>query len=358
MTETILIKVGTNVLTKEDKTLDLDQIQSLVKQISALKEQGHRVILVSSGAVGAGLGINKFENIADQVVRKQILASIGQNKLIGIYTNFFKEHGITVAQALFTRSDFSNREKYLNMKQVLTALLDEGIVPIINENDVVSTEELGFGDNDILAAYTAAIIRADRLIIMTIVDGFYDKDPSNKDATLVCQVHKVDGKLIYACGDSKSTLGTGGMKSKIKAAYIATELGIEFIVMNGKKEKLENVMKKEFIGTTFHAKAKEKKSIFYWLLAGSEASGKVTVDEGAAQAVSKRKSLLFVGVINIYGGFKKGDTLEVFDTKGERIGLGISNFDSKKAKEINESPKEEQKKAKELIHCDNLKVLN
>lgn len=356
MAETILIKVGTNVLTKEDKTLDLNQINSLVEQISALKKKGHRVVLVTSGAVGAGLGINKFDNVENKVIRKQILAAVGQNKLMGIYTNFFKDQGIVVAQALFSRSDFSNREKYSNMKRALNALLDENILPIINENDVVSTEELSFGDNDILAAYTAALIRADKLIILTIVDGFYDKDPSNKDAELVCEIHKVDGKLLYACGDSKSTMGTGGMKSKVKAAYIATELGIEMIVVNGKKETLQNVMKEKFVGTTFHAKAREKKSVFYWLLAGSSASGKVTVDDGAAEAVKKRKSLLFVGVVNVYGGFKEGDTLEVYDLKGDKIGIGLSNCDHKEAEEMLHKSRKTQKNKKELIHADNLKV--
>jgi len=235
------------------------------------------------------------------------------------------------------------------MKKTLLALLNEGIVPVINENDVVSTEELSFSDNDILAAYTAALIRADQIIILTVVDGFYDKDPSQKGAELVCEIHKVDGKLLYACGNSKSSMGTGGMASKVKAAYIATELGIEMIIINGKKETLQNVMKGKFIGTTFHPKAREKKSIFYWLLAGATASGKVTVDEGAAEAVKKRKSLLFVGVINIYGEFKKGDTLEVYDKEGNKIGIGISNFDSDEI--------DKKKHDKELIHADNLKVL-
>lgn len=356
MSKTILIKVGTNVLTKEDKTLDLNQIKSLVDQITDIKKRGFRAVLVTSGAVGAGLGVNNFKDVEDKVTRKQILAAVGQNKLMGIYTDFFRDHGITIAQALFSRSDFSNREKYVNMKRAINALLDEGIVPVINENDVVSTEELSFSDNDILAAYTAALIRADKLIILTVVDGFYDKDPSRKDAALVCEIHKVDGKLLYACGNSKSTLGTGGMASKVKAAYIATELGIEVVVINGKKETLQNVLEGKFIGTTFHAKAREKKSVFYWLLAGATASGKVTVDDGAAKAIKERKSLLFVGVINVYGEFEKGDTLEIFDKEGNKIGVGLSNFTSKETEIIMAKPRNELKKEKELIHIDNLKV--
>lgn len=349
MAKTILIKVGTNVLTKEDKTIDLNQIQSLVEQIADLKKKGHKVVLVTSGAVGAGRQINEFKNVEDKVIRKQMQAAVGQNKLMGSYTHFFRDHNIIIAQALLTRSDFSNREKYTNMKKTLSALLNEGIVPIINENDVVSTEELSFSDNDILAAYTAALIRADQIIILTVVDGFYDKDPSDKKANLVCEIHKVDGKLLYACGNSKSSMGTGGMASKVKAAHIATELGIEMVIINGKKETLQNVLANKFVGTTFHPKAKEKKSIFYWLLAGATTSGKVTVDAGAAEAVKKRKSLLFVGVINVYGEFKKGDTLEIYDTEGNKIGIGISNYGSDKI--------EKEKHTKPLIHADNLKVL-
>lgn len=357
MSKTILIKVGTNVLTKEDKTLDLNQIKSLVDQIVEIKKQGFRTVLVTSGAVGAGLSVNNFKDVEDKVIRKQILAAVGQNKLMGIYTDFFRDHGVTIAQALFSRSDFSNREKYVNMKHAINALLDEGIIPIINENDVVSTEELSFSDNDILAAYTAALIRADKLIILTVVDGFYDKDPKNSGAALVCEVHKVEGKLLYACGNSASALGTGGMASKVRAAYIATELGIEMIIINGKKETLQNVLKGKFIGTTFHAKAREKKSVFYWLLAGATASGKVTVDDGAAKAIRDRKSLLFVGVINVYGEFERGDTLEIFDKEGSKVGIGLSNFTSKEIEQIMKKPKSELKKEKELIHIDNLKIL-
>jgi glutamate 5-kinase len=356
LAKTILIKVGTNVLTKEDKTIDLNQIQSLVNQIVDLKKQGHKVILVTSGAVGAGRQINEFKDVEDKVIRKQMLAAVGQNKLMGSYTHFFRDHNIVIAQALLTRSDFSNREKYTNMKKTLLALLDAGVVPVINENDVVSTEELSFSDNDILAAYTAALIRADKLVIMTVVDGFYNKDPSQPGSELVCEIHKVDGKLLYACGNSKSSMGTGGMASKIKAAHIATELGIEMVIINGKKETLQNVLDGKFIGTTFHPKAKEKKSVFYWLLAGATASGKVTVDDGAAEAVKKRKSLLFVGVVNIYGEFKKNDTLEVYDSKGTKIGVGLSNYSSEEAEKILQKSRKAQKDRKELIHVDNLKV--
>lgn len=356
MAKTILIKVGTNVLTKEDKTIDLNQIQSLVNQIADLKKKGYKVVLVTSGAVGAGRQINEFKNVEDKVIRKQMLAAVGQNKLMGSYTHFFRDHNMVIAQALLTRSDFSNREKYTNMKKTLLALLDEGVVPVINENDVVSTEELSFSDNDILAAYTAALIRADKLIILTIVDGFYNKDPSDKNAELICEIHKVEGKLLYACGKSKSSMGTGGMASKIKAAHIATELGIEMVVINGKKETLQNVINGKFIGTTFHPKAKEKKSVFYWLLAGSTTSGKITVDDGATVAVKKRKSLLFPGVVNIYGDFKKNDTLEVYDLKGNKIGIGLSNYSSEDAEAILQKSRKAQKDKKELIHADNLKI--
>ena len=243
-------------MAQADGELDLAQIESLVDQISELKKQQKHVVLVTSGAMGAGLQLNKFESIKDKLIRRQMLAAIGQSRLIELYTKYFKKHGITVAQALLSRSDFSNREKYLNIKHVLTNLLDSNIVPIINENDVVSTEELSFGDNDILGAYTSALIKADKYVVLTTVDGLCDKDPSEKDAKLIEKVERVDDRILALCSKSKSSLGMGGMQSKIEAAKIATELGIETIIANGKTQKVPNIIKGEFKGTTFRPRIK------------------------------------------------------------------------------------------------------
>ena len=256
MSETILIKVGTNVITKDDKQLDLAQIESLTGQISELKKNGNNVVLVSSGAVGAGLGINTFDNVKNSLIRRQMLASIGQSKLIGLYSKYLGKHDINVAQALLTSADFSNKESSRNMKDVLTRLLDANIVPIINENDVISTEELTFGDNDILGAYTAILIKADRYIILTTVDGLCDKDPSSKNAKLITKVDKINKQTMQLCGTSKSSLGAGGMQSKLKAAKMATDKGIETVIANGKTQKVQDILKGEFKGTTFKAKKK------------------------------------------------------------------------------------------------------
>lgn len=357
MTKTILIKVGTNVLTEKSEKLDLKQIESLVEQIVDLKKQGANVVLISSGAVGAGLDLKNLDSIKDKVIKKQMLAAIGQNHLMRIYTDFFKKHDLVIAQALLSRSDFSIREKYLNIKNTLLSLMDNDVVPIINENDVVSTEELSFSDNDILASYTAALIKADKFIILTVVDGLYDKDPSEKDAKLIKEVQSIDENTLSVCSKSKSSLGLGGMKSKINAAKIATDLGIETVIINGKTQKIKDVMEGNFVGTTFVPVKTKKKSIYYWLLAGSEIKGKVFIDSGAVNAVKNRKSLLFVGVSRLEGNFEKGDTLEVYDENESKIAVGLTSFGSESAKQKLEQPKEKLKNEKELIHCDNLKVL-
>jgi len=357
MTKTILIKVGTNVLTTTEGKLDLNLIKSLVDQISELKNNGHKVVLVTSGAVGAGLELNKFSSVKNKVIRKQMLAAVGQNYLMQIYSKYFETHDIVIAQALLSRSDFSIRKKYLNMKNTITALMDQGVVPVINENDVVSTEELSFSDNDILASYTAALIKADKLIILTVVDGLYDKDPSDKTAKTIDRVTKIDEKTFGMCGKSKSSLGLGGMKSKISAANVATELGIEMIIANGKTQNLKNIVQGAFKGTTFTPENNKKKSIYSWLLAGSAISGYLTIDNGAKKAILNNKSLLIVGIEKVEGNFKKGDTVEVCNKKGEKIAVGIVNLSSEILVKNLSQPKESLKNQKEVIHCDNLKVL-
>lgn len=359
MTKTILIKVGTAVLTTSEGKLDLNLIRSLVDQISELKKNGYKVVLVTSGAVGAGLELNKFSSVKNKVIRKQMLAAVGQNYLMQIYSKYFKTHDVIIAQALLSRSDFSIREKYLNMQNTLLNLLDQSVVPIINENDVVSTEELSFGDNDILASYTAALIKADKLIILTVVDGLYDKDPSDKTAKTIEKVAKITNETFGMCGKSKSSLGSGGMKSKISAANISMELGIEMIIANGKTQNLKDIVEGKFKGTTFTPENSKKKSVYSWLIAGSAIAGHLTIDDGAAKAIVNHKSLLIVGIEKIEGNFKEGDTVEVCNNEGERIAVGIINFSSEALVKILSQPKgkEPLKNQKEVIHCDNLKIL-
>ena len=357
MSKTILIKVGTNVLTKANGRLDLKQIESLAEQIAKLRKRGFKAVLISSGAVGAGLELNDFASVKNKVIRKQMLAAVGQNHLMQIYTKCFKKHKITIAQALLSRSDFAIREKYLNIKNTLSSLLNQDILPIINEKDVVSTEELSFSDNDVLASYTAALIKADKFIILTIVDGFYDKDPSEPGANLITKIKKIDNDILSACGKSKSSLGVGGIKTKISAAQTATELGIETIVANGKKQKLTDIIDGDFTGTTFLPQNKKKKSIYYWLLAGSEIKGSITIDDGAAKAVKNHKSLLLVGITNMKGTFEKGDTIEVHNKNNKKIAIGLSNFSSKNIKQKLSQPKKDLHNQKEAMHCDNLKII-
>ena len=326
----IVVKVGTNVLTREDGRLDYNQISDLVIQLCVLKASAE-VVLVSSGATGAGREFNDFSKERDPVIRKQMLASIGQGRLFQVYADFFKEQSVLPAQALITRFDFRHKEAYQNIKSTLEGLIRNDILPIINENDVVSFEETTFSDNDQLAALTAAMLGADLLIISSVIDGFFTSDPTkNPKAVLIEQVNEISPDLWEYCQDSLSQGGTGGMLSKLTAAETATRHGIKTVVINGKTPgSLLKAAKGERIGTLFlptskkHPKPKED-----WMLHHAQTMGKIQIDLGAEKALRADKSLLVVGVTQLNGEFKKGDVLLIQSSQGFRIGVGIAAHDS------------------------------
>jgi len=322
----IVVKVGTNVLTREDGRLDYNQISDLVVQLCELKKEAD-VILVSSGATGAGREFNSFENERDPVIRKQMLASIGQGRLFQIYADFFKEHSVLPAQALITRFDFRHEDAYQNIKSTLEGLIRNDILPIINENDVVSFEETTFSDNDQLAALTAAMLHADLLVILSVIDGFYTGDPlQDPEATLISQVDEISPELWKYCQDSMSSGGTGGMFSKLTAAETATRNGIKTIVTNGRSsESLLKAAHGEPIGTLFTARAKKTlRSKGDWMLHHAPTMGKIQVDSGAEAALKTDKSLLMVGVTQLSGEFNKGEAILIESADGIRIGVGLA----------------------------------
>jgi len=326
----IVVKVGTNVLTRADGRLDYNQIADLVLQICELRKEAE-VILVSSGATGAGREFNSFESERDPVIRKQMLASIGQGRLFQIYADFFKENSVLPAQALITRFDFRHQDAYQNIKSTLEGLLRNDILPIINENDVVSFEETTFSDNDQLAALTAAMLQADMLVILSVIDGFYTGDPlQDPDATLIKQVDEISPDLWKYCQDSMSQGGTGGMFSKLTAAETATRNGIQTIVTNGRlPDSLLKAAHGEPIGTLFEAQeAKPHRSKGDWMLHHAPTMGKIQIDAGAESALKADKSLLIVGVGKIIGEFLKGDVLLIESSEGIRIGVGLASQDS------------------------------
>jgi len=336
MKKRILVKVGTNVLSRKNRRLDYNRISDLVDQICTLKEE-YQIILVSSGAQGAGLEFFEFQNEPDPLIRKQMLASVGQARLFQVYFDFFREQSVTPAQALITRNDFNSKISFQNIKTTLEGLLDNGIVPIINENDVVSLRESSFGDNDQLAALTAGMMRVDLLVILSDIEGFFTADPkTNPDAELIRNVDQISPELLSLCEDSLSTGGTGGMYSKLKAAQLATEYGIPTIVTSGLTDQgLIKAVKGKTSGTHFHAsKRKEKSDHGNWMLTGASVQGTITIDDGAQKALIENKSLLAVGICNVEGPFEKKEVVLIQNKSRIRVGVGLTNFASSEIQEL------------------------
>lgn len=252
----IVIKVGTSTLTHENGKIDIRQMEKLVKVISDLMNQGLEVVLVSSGAISAGIGKLGIDERPDEVRKKQALAAIGQASLVSMYDRFFSEYGYSSAQVLLTKYVFDTEDKYITTKNAFMTMLEYGVIPIVNENDVVSTDEIEFGDNDTLSAYVAVLVDADLLIIMSDIDGLYDDDPSkNPDANIIPVVTKIDDSVISVAGGAGTRRGTGGMKTKLHAAEIVLERGIDMIITNGGKiENLYDIVDGKKVGTLFKAK--------------------------------------------------------------------------------------------------------
>jgi len=258
MKKRIVIKVGTSSLTHENGKINIRQLEKLVRVISELANTGNQIILVSSGAVGAGVGKLGLPQKPEEIRKKQALAAIGQASLVSMYDRFFSEYGYNAAQVLLTKYVFDNEKKYENTKNAFMTMLEYGVIPIVNENDVVSTEELEFGDNDTLSAYVSVLVDADLLIIMSDIDGLYDSDPSvNPDAKIIELVEKIDEEILSSAGGAGSRRGTGGMKTKLHAAEIVMKNGIDMIITIGKRiENLYDIADGEKIGTYFKATKK------------------------------------------------------------------------------------------------------
>ncbi|MDX2469095.1 MAG: glutamate 5-kinase [SAR324 cluster bacterium] len=355
MKSRILVKVGTNVLTRSNGRLNYNIISDLVEQIVALQKD-HEVILVSSGAAGAGREFFDFKDVKDPIIKKQMLCSVGQARLFQVYADLLREQSVLPAQALISRTDFSNEVSFSNIKSTLEGLLSHGVLPIINENDVVSHEESSFGDNDQLAALTSIMLEADLLVILSDIDGFYTADPnSNPDATLIKEVVKVEEKLLAMCQDNLSKGGSGGMLSKLKAAELAMNYGIPAIVTSGTKEKslIDAVSLKK--GGTFFNPSSPKKPLSHkgnWVTSAAEIKGSITVDDGAQKALGLGKSLLAVGIIDLEGDFKEKQVVLVQNSEKVRLGAGMVNFDASEIKVwINSDPKPQNKV---VIHTNHL----
>ena len=330
----IVIKVGTSTLTDENGQLDLQKMKKIVVEISNLQDKGFDVILVSSGAVGAGMGLLEIEERPKLLSEKQMLSAVGQVTLMQVYQTFFKKYDKLIGQLLLTKGEFSNRKRYLNVRNVCNAFLDKKIIPIINENDAIVSDELKVGDNDTMSALVSGLIDADLLIILSDIDGLYNKNPRKyEDANLINMVGDINEDIKNMAGAEGSKFGTGGMITKIVAAEMVTKIGTSLVIASGDDPRnITRIVEKENIGTLFVKKNKKISLKKYWLAYGPNKEGVVTIDNGAKTALKNGKSLLSVGIKSVEGNFDKGAVIEIESLEGKVIATGISNYS---AEEIN-----------------------
>jgi glutamate 5-kinase len=328
----IVIKVGSAVLATSEKGLDHARIERLVGEISDLLALGHQVILVSSGAIAAGLtklGLTRKKGMPLSL--KQAAAAVGQSGLMRVYEKTFNAHDRNVAQVLLTREDLSNRTRFLNARNTLQTLLDYGVVPIINENDTVSVDEIKFGDNDNLSGMVVHLVDADLLVILSDIDGLYTADPKlYPSAELIPLVERITPDLERGAGDAESLVGTGGMRSKIMTAKKVGAYGSPVAIINGKKAGvLQALFEGRTVGTLFLPRAEKQDSRKHWIAYTVSATGKLVVDDGGRDAlVSKGKSLLPGGVVKVEGTFKAGECVTCMDQAGRSFARGLVKYSS------------------------------
>ncbi|MFC2066514.1 glutamate 5-kinase [Chloroflexota bacterium] len=330
----IVVKLGTSLLTGGNVYLNQDIMSNLVTQVAQLNGQGLDLLIVSSGAIASGRhklgGIKKLKDTP----LKQVLASVGQIHLMHIYEQLFSQYNITVAQALLTKTDLSDRAGYLNARNTLLALLELRVLCIVNENDVVAVDELQgakFGDNDNLSAMVANLVDADLLMILTDIAGLYTADPSrDPDAKLISQVGKIDSRIRRLATGAADNLGTGGMTTKIEAAKLATASGVTMVIADGReKDIILRLASGEAVGTRFLPVTSNLESRKRWMLSGLCTKGKLVVDSGAALALKKQsRSLLSAGIKQVEGKFNRGDIVDISDDEGSHLGCGITNYSS------------------------------
>jgi glutamate 5-kinase len=362
---TVVIKVGTNVLTRADGTLEPVRVQALADQIHRVRAAGRKVALVSSGAIGAGIGRLALGRRPTDLRQLQACAAVGQAFLMRAYEDCLRRHGIATAQLLLTAGDFDSRSRYLNARNTIVTLFEWGCLPIINENDTVSVAEIRFGDNDHLAALVTNLLQAPLLVLLTDVDGLYTADPrEDPSAELVGTVPVIDGGVMERAGAGRSALGSGGMRSKLRAARLATAAGESVIVANGAREcVLDAVFAGEQVGTLFLPHGATLPAWKRWLGFAARPKGRLVVDAGARKAVeSSNRSLLPIGVMRVVGTFGKGDVVALCDPEGIEFARGLTNYSSAAVDRLRGLRTEQIRKTlgdcpyEEVVHKDNLVV--
>jgi len=366
-----VVKIGSALLTNEGSGLDYRAIALWVEQMSALmagneQQEALEIVLVSSGAVAEGMKRMGWSTRPDSVYKLQAAAAVGQMGLIQAYESQFQKHERHTAQILLTHDDLSNRTRYLNARSVLLKLITLGIVPVVNENDTVVTDEIRFGDNDTLAALVANLIEADLLVILTDQEGMFDSDPRhNSQAQLLTEVDALDSELDTMAGDSKGALGRGGMATKLRAARLAARSGASTIIASGHETNvLSRIYQGEQIGTLLMAKHEPLLARKQWLAGHLQMRGELVLDKGAINVLkTKGSSLLAVGVKDVIGQFSRGDMVSCVDDNGQEIARGLINYNSFEANKIKGYATSKITDVlgyideAELIHRDNLVVL-
>jgi glutamate 5-kinase len=329
----IVVKLGTSTLTGGLERISPSSLFDLVRQVVRLHQDGSQVALVTSGAIAAGREVLNYPELPRFIPAKQMLAAVGQPRLMAMYEQFFSMYGEKVAQVLLTRADISDRRRYLNARNTLDALLAQKVIPIINENDTVATEEIRFGDNDALSAQVANLVDADLLVILTDQAGLFTDDPRrDANAQLISTVEPPDipEEVWRAAGGSSSGLGTGGMLTKLLAADLARRSGATVVIAGGNEtDVLLRVAAKKKVGTRLLPVVTKLESRKRYILAGRRTQGWLVIDDGALHALTQGGSLLPVGVVRVEGVFERGDTVRVDALSGKEVALGLVNYPSK-----------------------------
>jgi len=327
----VVVKVGSRVLTTQDVRLDARVLTGLCAAIAEAMQASREVVLVSSGAVAFGMSVFGIRDRVEDIAEKQALAAVGQSVLMQRYREIFELHGIVVAQVLLTHSDFADRQRFLHARHVMERLLRRGVLPIVNENDVVAVDEIRFGDNDALSSQVAHVVGADALVLLTEVEGLHTADPTrDPSAARLPFVSQIDDAVLGLAGSSSSRVGTGGMSSKLLAARATTRLGIPVLIAAGKRAgALEAALRADDVGTLFAPSDDPARGKRGWIAVTLRPSGSVRIDAGAVKAIVERgKSLLPSGIVGVEGEFGVGDPVAILDPGGREIARGLAAYAS------------------------------
>lgn len=334
---TLVVKIGTNVLSSPDGTLDFNRIETLAEQIHRVRQTGRQVVVVSSGAVGAGMALLGLKQRPGDLPHLQAAAAAGQAHLIHLYDACFRRHGTHAAQVLLTANDFKNRGRYLNVRNTLNTLFEYGVIPVVNENDTVSVEEIKFGDNDRLAAMVVTnLLNAPLLVILSVVDGLFDGNPDDPASRLIPLVEEWDDSLMDLVHHGQTSQGTGGMQTKLEAVRTATAVGENVILANGTTaDILDHILEGRSVGTLFLANSRSIPAWKRWIGYTVAPKGAFVLDEGAQRAITHSgRSLLAIGIVEVQGKFSEGEVVSLQDADGVEFARGLTNYHSRDAKQI------------------------